>query len=506
HFPDSTDKTVIQLKDESGVLLTYQGAVDLGDVDVSGYMSGASHTLSPLYKGGINVVAKLDSSDTGKAKTGIGSAPKLKDTLTKGELAPQLTNALKFIFTKTQYNGVKPIIPVEKKISDAGGGTANFSMSTSFVVLAINNQSVAEVGPNAVLRATAGVSVKSTLTEKVQTADDASVSKPSGFNPSSAAGYTRAKDNSFAAAVAIVANVQNNTSVAIIDGGARVDAGVSLDVSSAISYPFAGPFLNPGGFNAADFFGKSGFNNLLFLFDSKLGLSDWLVSNWANAGAKSAKAKAGITLSLDVTDYTNHSEARIDPGALINQDAAYQGAGQSVSVTASTTFNAINYSGNTYIDLSLDNILKAKRSAGWNSILPSVLPPAQASIIAVGGSTNFTFLDNTTTSSIGSAHTFDPAQALGSDGKTLDLGYYLGLETGEAVVYSSNGGTPIEGLVSGRVYYAVVDSAQPTQMRLAATLADALANKPIALSATSDTGTSQSLQALNASSAAKAFD
>ena len=238
--------------------------------------------------------------------------------------------------------------------------------------------------------------------------------------------------------------------------------------------------------------------------DSKLGLSDWLVSNWANAGAKAAKAKAGVTLSLDVIRYTNDNEAMIQSGALINQDL--QSPGQSVSVNATTTYNSVTFSGNTYIDLSPDNTLKTIRKNGAGSIFAQGLAPTQGSIAAAGASLNFTFLNNTTISSIGSVPTFDPTAALESDGKTIDLNYYPGLETGEKVVYSSNGGVPITGLSRGQIYYAVVDANDRTHVKLAATYANAEAGIALSLGTSAGTGTSQSLQALNPASTAATFD
>ncbi len=47
------------------------------------------------------------------------------------------------------------------------------------------------------------------------------------------------------------------------------------------------------------------------------------------------------------------------------------------------------------------------------------------------------------------------------------------LETGDSVVYSSGGGTPIGGLVDGGQYYAIVDGGDPHKIRLAANSCDA---------------------------------
>src|SRR5262249_54709711 len=50
-----------------------------------GLMSGTAHSIDPLAKG-ISITAKLEAENNGKAKSGLGSEPKIKDFLTKGEL------------------------------------------------------------------------------------------------------------------------------------------------------------------------------------------------------------------------------------------------------------------------------------------------------------------------------------------------------------------------------------------------------------------------------------
>src|SRR5262249_43528931 len=124
---------------------------------------------------------------------------------------------------------------------------------------------------------------------------------------------------------------------------------------------------------------------------------------------------------------TNDSEARIDAGALINQNPAYQQATQTVSVDGETTFDAINFVGNVYIDLSPDNIKKAylKEYAknGFGGVAAAVLPGTQATLLGVGASVELVLLNDTTMASVGYIHTFDPTNAVNSTAKTIDLGF-----------------------------------------------------------------------------------
>ncbi|MCH8129679.1 MAG: hypothetical protein IIC70_07260, partial [Acidobacteria bacterium] len=54
-------------------------------------------------------------------------------------------------------------------------------------------------------------------------------------------------------------------------------------------------------------------------------------------------------------------------------------------------------------------------------------------------------------------HVFSPIELGGIDAETIDLGYAHGFITGDAVVYRSGGGTPIDGLADGQTYYVIVE-------------------------------------------------
>src|SRR5262249_35032883 len=144
-----------------------QGAVDLGTVSLVA-MSGASNTLTPQFAGGVNVKASLDSSDIAKVKSGLGSTPKVKDFLTKGELLP--------LAFKSKFGILNPA-----DVETAAGGLtdhATFSFTVSFAVQVINNTAVAEVGPQAVIKTPGKVTVQSTLKETNATQDESTISKP----------------------------------------------------------------------------------------------------------------------------------------------------------------------------------------------------------------------------------------------------------------------------------------------------------------------------------------
>src|SRR5262249_31099694 len=152
--------------------------------------------------------------DNGKTKSGLGSEPKLKDFLTKGELAQtgggMFTNLAAFkptsFFTsgdrgifgdKTNFqdsktsplkqdgkyskstvgDNIKSKVPVDK---DAGQpdptdpnqknyqGLPNYQFAGSFSLHFTFNQVIAEVGPNAVLKSSGKIDVKAEAKHKVQ--------------------------------------------------------------------------------------------------------------------------------------------------------------------------------------------------------------------------------------------------------------------------------------------------------------------------------------------------
>ncbi|HBB75311.1 MAG TPA: hypothetical protein DC048_12800, partial [Planctomycetaceae bacterium] len=79
--------------------------------------------------------------------------------------------------------------------------------------------------------------------------------------------------------------------------------------------------------------------------------------------------------------------------------------------------------------------------------------------------------------------TFNPALTVDFAGRSLIFPGDVGFRTGDEVIYSTGVGAAIPGLVDGTRYFAIVDPAQPTRLRLAASAADASAGRAIDLGA-----------------------
>ncbi|WP_141847710.1 beta strand repeat-containing protein, partial [Humibacillus xanthopallidus] len=92
---------------------------------------------------------------------------------------------------------------------------------------------------------------------------------------------------------------------------------------------------------------------------------------------------------------------------------------------------------------------------------------------------------------------FIPAKDVSGNTITLPYSFITPIATGDAVIYSSGGGTPIGGLTDGQTYYAIVLATTgpfgAQQIRLATTRDRAISGLAITLTASAATGTSHSL-------------
>ncbi|TMB93338.1 MAG: hypothetical protein E6J38_11040, partial [Chloroflexi bacterium] len=88
---------------------------------------------------------------------------------------------------------------------------------------------------------------------------------------------------------------------------------------------------------------------------------------------------------------------------------------------------------------------------------------------------------------------FDPNGRVSGGGDTITLPYDLGLSTGDPIVYSAGGGTPIEGLQDGGTYYVIGNTNGGAAFKLARTKEDAESGSQIDIGTTGMTGKSHSL-------------
>ena len=88
---------------------------------------------------------------------------------------------------------------------------------------------------------------------------------------------------------------------------------------------------------------------------------------------------------------------------MINQDAQYQDPAQSVSVNATTTFEAVNFAGNTSFDFLPADLVTANQTenAGWGGVANTVLGANAGAAEGVGASLIGAVMNNTTLAMVG---------------------------------------------------------------------------------------------------------
>ena len=150
------------------------------------------------------------------------------------------------------------------------------------------------------------------------------------------------------------------------------------------------------------------------------------------------------------------------------------------SITADAAGLTLGYSGSTQ---NTSGSVTVGAALAVNSITNTVAASINGSTVTAPGD-----VDLTATTQKGL--TFNPSTAVG--GNTLTLNSNPGLQTGDAVIYSANGGSSLGGLTNGQTYYAIVtnngsSSSPPTQwyVQLAANSDAAYTGTPIPLGSTS---------------------
>jgi hypothetical protein len=445
-------------------------------------MSGVLHSLTQGATG-ITINAQLRGTDSGLVRTGLGGEPLIAEALTQGELAPALPGIFKGVTggnSFTQNNIVKNL-PVTEAGNPIQPDGPDFSVSGAFAVLYVNNNVLADVGQDAVLKTTQTITVTSSISDKTSIYVDAQISKPDDGTQASTT------PKSIAAGVGV--GIFNNSAVTKIEDGAHLDASGAITATSSVFYPFKFPTSASA---AAQTFGQNIIGDVSSFLYGKLGLDAFLFNSWVHTNVQAAQGDVSIAGSIAVNVYTNVTQTLVG-SAFINQDPAYRNpnVAQTVAFDAHTTIDSVNQTGVFALNLTPEAISKLKEIG--TSILGGAGSGAQKG--SAGGSLYVMVVNNTTTTKVGSGAqiytalpaanrtTFTPTLS----GNTLDLGYDHGFTTGEPIFYDNTGAdsTDIGGLQRGHVYYAIVDPSQPTKLRLAASSADATAIVPVAVNLTS---------------------
>ncbi len=347
---------------------------------------GKPHSLKTDEGSGIQNMATLSATNKAKTGSGLGSAPTIKDLLTKGELQSPGYNAMQpSSFGKPDFTLQKSILTVGNSPMFSGSGSKPNDIGNASVGFGLNlfeHEVIAKIGSSAVLKSGTDVTVDAQVTQKVQVSVDSNVSPDKG-------------GKKFSIAAGIGLGFYNNDVQAIIDDGAVVDASRKIAVTSDLQYPLlVKPIdLVPFAGFVADPENGSLINEVATTLDGKLGLTR-IMNTWVATKAQAPDATFVFTGSVGVVFYDNSSLAVIGAGALINQDPLYQSADQSVMVDAATSMQLVNATGIIHLKLNEAGVYKAIKDKNAGKAFS--LFGNQAKTLGIGGSALVQMLTNQT--------------------------------------------------------------------------------------------------------------
>ena len=207
---------------------------------------------------------------------------------------------------------------------------------------------------------------------------------------------------------------------------------------------------------------------------------------------------AGIGASVDVGLISNNTQALVGAGAQI---AAKKEADVFALSDWAVNSNAIAFGaglggiGGGIIVYTIGGNFSAQYSTSGGS--SSALSGQSSSILSFVDSTVGTLTGRAQTNDATNSPTFNPSSAVNNTTHTIDLGSDPGLKTGDTVVYSDGGGTPIDHLVDGQTYFVIVNPNNPDDIQLASSYENAQNGVAIAIDTTGTSGSAHQLLAGN---------
>ncbi len=398
------------------VVLDLSAEIDFQENDIIP-TSGTAHTLTATTVQGVTITAKYQGVDQvetesqlgggGAISTGISKfkawcasiaekkAPSVQSSIDgpAAEAPPEgaVGQAQEEVDAKAQVpdeNAAEPEQPSEPSPASQQN-SPDLSVAGALGLVYTYETAKAEVEPDAVIEAASDIDVEGTITEN-QVADVATnITKPAD---------SKTETN---VALAFEVGIFNANASALIDSGARLDAADTLTVNANVSYPFATEWAN-----LKSYLGQSGLqelSNLYHFFYGGYRLIGDVSSSQTAQGASEAQSQLGVAGSFSVNVFENHATATIGSGASINQGSAYQTSTQSVTVSATSSVDAVVLAGWSPLEYSEDSgkVAYAASSLGKNNgAAPRSLFPNSSGGGALGISVPVTVIDNTTTAQI----------------------------------------------------------------------------------------------------------
>ena len=323
-------------------------ALAAGPIDLTSLGGGNDDTLAGnTYTDGIGITASLTSSNEaaaspaeGNEKPDLGSGSSLTSGagVSLASLFPSASAALSSSEAPVTEEGTAVSSNSNSSGLDAAGGV---------VVNYANHVAKAVVGTTAgaILSTPQSVNIAATIQESEQSDAQASASRPSSEKDGDANGDSTALSISLA--------LLTNDAEAIAGPASSIDAGNALSVSSDVEYPLlAAPSDLLGGVtSSSDDYGltpleQDPLGDIATLLDGTFGVGSQLLNTWTVTSASSSGSGSfSIAGSIGVNIFTNTSDALIQSGSQINQNASLQNAGQTVSVSATTNLQLVEMAG-----------------------------------------------------------------------------------------------------------------------------------------------------------------
>ena len=303
-------------------------AVDIGGLSsTSGqnYRFTANHVLESGFSN-FGITSALSATDNAESGAGMGT-----------DHVPNEDADSTFDFQSTLFDRL--LTGLTKKYADnasssgseAGGLTVAGALSFTFADHDVHTN----IGSTAVLKSNADMDVAATITEVFQLNAE-SVTQPTPGGPPNSV------------SVAALVGLYENTAQTVVESGAKLDALRTMRITSEVTYPFVtrpDEFLPTSIGEITDRLVKDGPSAVTDYLDGSLGLKTKLFNTWARSTAKSDQVS--VAGSVNFTKLDNISETTVKSGARLNQDAAFQSAGnrQAVDIEAVTQLQILNVTG-----------------------------------------------------------------------------------------------------------------------------------------------------------------
>lgn len=374
-------------------------AIDIGASDGTGFTFAAKHVLDSGFSTGIGITSRLTAEDKAAASSGLQSEDATSSKWEKFNGALE-TNVVDTIFSKLTES-------YAANASKANSGaSSSLSVAGALAFSFADHSVLTDVGETAALKSNEDLEVTATIEESYQ------INSESTFEPQeNADGDSAGTSAENAVSVAVNVGIYDNTAIATVHGGAKLDGLRATRVISDVTYPFLTELDTYAPTSLGEFVDRvrtDGASAVTQYLDTTLGTKDAFFNSWTLSTASSDQL--AIAGSVNVLILTNESDAIVESGVKINQDAAWHDnaqnphanqAGQQadllgeevVTVMATNYMQTINMTGIFSLpDLSIDPTDKSKTSL----TLPSAFGSDSEGRGGMGGACFITVQNNTT--------------------------------------------------------------------------------------------------------------